>query len=86
MCVPANRPYLPGGSFAVSSSNPSLGWHCFYLSTAAGAAADVHGQAIAGVAAGSSIGVEEGDRQFRTLDVGVVTEAGERNRWGAQPG
>jgi hypothetical protein len=42
--------------------------------------------AIAGVAAGSSMCVEEGDRQFRALDVGVVTEAGERDRWGTKPG
>jgi hypothetical protein len=30
--------------------------------------------------------VEQGDRQFRALDVGVVTEARERDRWDAQPG
>ena len=30
--------------------------------------------------------IEEGDRQFRVLDVGVVTKAGERNRGGTQPG
>jgi len=30
--------------------------------------------------------VEKGDRQFWALDVCVVTEARERDRWGAQPG
>jgi len=35
---------------------------------------------------GSSICVQESDGQFRVLDVGVVTKAGERDRWGIQPG
>ena len=30
--------------------------------------------------------VEEGDRQLGALDVCVVAEARERDRWGAQPG
>ena len=34
----------------------------------------------------SSVSVEKGDRQFRALDVCVVTEARERDRWDAQPG
>lgn len=38
------------------------------------------------VATGSSMFAEEGDRQFRALDMGVVTEAGEGDRCGAQPG
>src|SRR5215475_7737053 len=42
--------------------------------------------AIAGPATGSLMCVEEGYRQFRTLDVGVVPEAGERNRCRTKPG
>jgi hypothetical protein len=30
--------------------------------------------------------VEEGDRPFRAFYVGIVTETGERDGWGAQPG
>ena len=36
--------------------------------------------------AGSSTRIEQGDRQFRALDVGVVPQAGERDRRGAEPG
>ncbi len=55
-------------------------------SSAAGRLPDGHGRRSLAVAAGSSMCVEEGYRQFRALDVGVVTEAGERNRWGTKPG
>ncbi|HXB50663.1 MAG TPA: hypothetical protein VNW50_23130 [Streptosporangiaceae bacterium] len=34
------------------------------------------GRATAGVATGSLLRVEKGDRQFWALDVGIVTEAG----------
>ncbi len=36
--------------------------------------------------AGSPMGVQECDRQFRALDMGVVRQAGERDRRDAQPG
>jgi hypothetical protein len=36
--------------------------------------------------AGSSARIEQGDRQLRALDVGVVPQAAERDRGGAKPG
>jgi hypothetical protein len=49
-------------------------------------AVDADGRTSAGLVNGSSMCVEKHDRQFRALDVGVVTEAGERDCGGAQPG
>jgi glycine/D-amino acid oxidase-like deaminating enzyme len=85
-CVPANLAVQSSECFAVAPGDATIPWLGCSGSSVARAVADVRGRAVAGVAAGSPMWVEEGDRQFRALDVGVMTEARERDRRDAQPG
>jgi hypothetical protein len=84
--APANLAVRSSECFTVAPGDATIPWLGCSGSSVARAVADVRGRAIAGVAAGSPMWVEEGDRQFRALDVGVMAEAGERDRWDAQPG